>query len=279
MSLRLILLGTDGGPRPKVNRSAPANLVVFNDELFVVDCGNGVARQIVRAGYDLHKLRATFITHNHSDHNADYGTLLLLAWASGLSSPVDTYGPAPISDMTSHFVAMNKFDIDLRESDEGRPNFQSLVTSHEVASPGVIYERGGLQVSCVLVNHPPIVHSFAYRFDTFDRSIVFSGDTTYCPDLVEFARGADVLVHEVMFVDALEDVLPNNNGRTLLDHLLSSHTPVGLAGKVAEEAQVKTLVLSHFVPGSSIVSDDQWKDAAEKEFSGEVIVGHDLMNI
>ena len=277
MSLRLILLGTDGGPRPKVNRSAPANLIVFNDELFVVDCGNGVARQVVRAGYDLHKLRATFVTHNHSDHNADYGTLLLLAWASGLSGPVDTYGPPPISDMTSHFFAMNRFDIDLRQLDEGRPNLESLVTCHEVESPGVIYERDGLRVSCALVNHPPIVHSFAYRFETTDRSIVISGDTTYCPELVEFARGADVLVHEVMFVEALEDVLVNNNGRTLVDHLLASHTPVGMAGKVAEEAGVKTLVLSHFVPGSSVVSDDQWRDGAKMEFSGEVIVGHDLV--
>lgn len=277
MSLRLVLLGTDGGPRPKVNRSAPANLVVFNDELFVVDCGNGVARQIVRAGYDLHKLRATFITHNHSDHNADYGTLLLLAWVSGLSSPVDTYGPAPISMMTNHFFAMNRFDIDLRKSDEGRPDFESLVTPHEVESPGVIYERNGLRVSCVLVDHPPIIHAFAYRFDTAERSIVFSGDTAYCPDLIQFAKGADVLVHEAMFVDALDDVLVNNNGKTLVEHLLASHTPVGMAGKVAEEAQVKTLVLSHFVPGSSVVTDDQWKGEAKKEFSGKVVVGHDLM--
>jgi len=90
---KLILLGTAGGPTPKVDRSAPANAIVVGDDIYVIDCGNGVARQMVKAGLDLGRIRDVFITHQHSDHNADYGNLLLLAWATDLHTRVDTYGP------------------------------------------------------------------------------------------------------------------------------------------------------------------------------------------
>ncbi len=95
---RLILLGTGGGPRPKKVNSASAQVILVNDVPYVVDCGNGVARQLVFAGVPLPSLRHVFITHHHSDHNADYGNLLLLAWASGLRTRVDTWGRPPRED-------------------------------------------------------------------------------------------------------------------------------------------------------------------------------------
>jgi len=98
---RLILLGTGGGPRPKKAVSAPAQVILVNDTPYVVDCGDGVARQLSSAGVSLAKLRHVFITHHHSDHNADYGNLILLAWASGLSTQVDAWGPPPLTKMTS----------------------------------------------------------------------------------------------------------------------------------------------------------------------------------
>jgi len=277
LSIKVVLLGTDGGPRTKVGRNASANLVIHDNNLYVVDSGNGVARQIVRAGYDLHKLRASFITHHHSDHNADYGTLLLLAWASGLITEVNTFGPPPLQSITDLFFAMSKVDIDVRMADEGRPPLRSLVCCHEIESPGILLEEQGLRISATLVDHPPLRHAFAYRFDTDERSIVFSGDTCYSPELIEFAKGADTLVHEVILVDALQSTLVNNNAERLIDHLLASHTPADSAGKIAAEAGVDTLVLTHCVPGSSVVSDHVWQEEAAKEFSGRIVVGHDLM--
>ena len=88
---RLILLGTGGGPRPRKVSSASAQVIVANDTAYVVDCGNGVARQLVFAGVPLPKLRHVFITHHHSDHNADYGNLIWLAWTAGLRTRVDTW--------------------------------------------------------------------------------------------------------------------------------------------------------------------------------------------
>ena len=119
---RLILLGTAGGPSPKQTRSAPANAVVVNDAVYVVDAGNGVARQLVRAGLAPRNLRAVFITHHHSDHNADYGNLVLLAWTAGLRRPVDTYRPPPLARMTELFLALNARDIELRQDEEGVPS-------------------------------------------------------------------------------------------------------------------------------------------------------------
>ena len=97
--MRLILLGTAGGPTPKKSRAAPAQMILVNDEAYIIDCGNGVAQQIVKAGVKLSAVRHVFLTHHHSDHNADYGNLMLLAWAADLDHRIDTYGPAPIKRM------------------------------------------------------------------------------------------------------------------------------------------------------------------------------------
>lgn len=108
---RLILLGTGGGPRPRKVSSAAAQVIVVNGVAYVVDCGDGVARQFVSAGLALPTLRHVFITHHHSDHNADYGNLILLAWTAGLRTRVDTWGPPPLEKITRLFFEMNEFDI------------------------------------------------------------------------------------------------------------------------------------------------------------------------
>src|SRR5690242_11761780 len=135
---RIILLGTAGGPTPKRGRAAPASVVLVDDEAYVVDCGNGVARQLVLAGVDLARIRQVFITHHHSDHNADFGTLLLLAWAGGLRTPVDTWGPPPLARMTELFFEMSAPDIDVRVADEARPPLKPLVHAHDISAAGVV---------------------------------------------------------------------------------------------------------------------------------------------
>jgi ribonuclease BN (tRNA processing enzyme) len=146
---KLILLGTGGGPRPRKASSAPAQ-VIANDTAYVVDCGNGVARQLVFAGVALDKVRNIFLTHHHSDHNADYGNLIWLAWTAGLRTRVDTWGPPPLESMTKRFFEMNGYDIKTRIADEGRTPLIPLV-----------------KVTAALVNHPPIVPAFGYRFEAY----------------------------------------------------------------------------------------------------------------
>ncbi len=105
---RLVLLGTGGGPRPRTANSASAQVIISNGAAYVVDCGDGVARQMAFAGVSLASLRHVFITHQHSDHTADYGNLIWLAWTAGLSSRVDTWGPPPLQRMTELFLEMNQ---------------------------------------------------------------------------------------------------------------------------------------------------------------------------
>ena len=278
---RLILLGTGGGPTPKKSVSATAQVIIVNDSAYVVDGGDGVARQLVAADVPLRSLRHILITHHHSDHNADYGNLLLLSWASGLTTSVATWGPPPLTKMTELFLAMNAYDIDIRIRDEGRVPLAPLIQPHEVSQGGVVMQDDNVKVTSTLVDHPLVTPAFAYRFDGPDRSIVISGDTARSDNLVKLARGADVLVHEAMWLPGLERILARDpNAARLKEHLLASHTAVEDCGRVAEAAGVKTLVLSHLVPGGdATITDEMWTNAARQHFKGRVIVGKDLMEI
>ncbi len=278
---RLILLGTAGGPTPKKTRSAPAQVIVSGKAAYVVDCGNGVARQLALAGITLGSLRHIFLTHHHSDHNADYGTLLLLAWSSGLRSAVDTWGPPPLKQITRAFFEMSAADIKVRIRDEGNPPLEPLVHVHEVSKTGYVMNDGVLRVRCAAVSHPLVSPALAYRFDGPDRSIVISGDTAPSSDLIDLAHGADVLVHEVLYrpaVDAIAGSAPGSE--RLKKHLIDSHTSLEDVGRIAAAAEVKTLVLSHFVPSENPpIPDDVWLSGVKANFKGNVVVGRDLLEI
>jgi ribonuclease BN (tRNA processing enzyme) len=278
---RLILLGTSGGPRPKIDRAATSQVILVGDDAYVVDCGDGVCQRLVAAGVDLQRLRKVFITHHHSDHNADYGNLLLLSWAAGLRSPVDTYGPPPLARMTELYFELNAYDIETRMDDEERVPLVPLVTAHEISAGGVVAEDDHVRVTAALADHPPVTPALAYRFDTADRSIVMSGDTAYSENVLELARDADVLVHEALFVPGLErTVAKAPNAPRLLEHIIASHTTAEDAGRLAAAARVKMLVLSHLVPADDpAVGPDVFRTEAAKHYSGEIIVAADLMEI
>ena len=275
---KLVLLGTGGGPTPKIERNAACNAVVVGDATYIIDAGNGVARQLARARLAFNSLRAVGITHHHSDHNADVGTLLHLAWCANLDRPVQTFGPAPWQSMWDSFLDYARRDVQIRIVDEGRPDFASLVSARNVTEPGLVFEDERVRITATWVNHPPI-EALAYRIDTEDRSYVISGDTTPCDSLVELARGADVLVHEVMHIPSIDPLLQRSNGQRLREHLIDSHTASTDVGAVAARAEVGHLVLSHFVPSAPQVPDQVWLQDAQQDFSGPITVGADLMEI
>jgi ribonuclease BN (tRNA processing enzyme) len=278
---RVIILASGGGPRPRKDRGSTAHAVIVDGVLYVVDCGNGVARQLAQAGVPLPSLRHVFVTHHHSDHNADYGNLLWLAWASGLRSRVDTWGPPPLEKMTRLFFEMNAYDIDTRIADEGRPPLVPLINVHELTQGGPVMQDERVKVTAALVDHPPVVPALAFRFDAPDRSIVFSGDTNKSDNLVQLAKGADVLIHETLWVPGVDRLVARiPNAATLKKHIIDSHTAVEDVGRVAAAAGVKTLVLSHLVPPDDpTITDDMWIGAARPHFKGEILVAHDGMEI
>ncbi len=179
-----------------------------------------MARQLVFAGVPLPTLRHVFITHHHSDHNADYGNLIWLAWTAGLATRVDTWGPRPLEKMTR-------------------------------------------------------------LFDAADRSIVISGDTAPSDNLMKLARDADVLVHAVVYVPAVDRLVARvPNAARLKASIVAHQTSVEDAARLAQAAGVKTLVLSHLIPADDPDMTDQlWIDAARTHFHGSIIVGKDLLEI
>lgn len=281
MRMRVIILASGGGPRPRRDRGATAHAVIVDGVLYVVDCGNGVARQLAQAGVPLPSLRHVFVTHHHSDHNADYGNLLWLAWASGLATRVDAWGPPPLERMTRLFLEMNAYDIDTRIADEGRPPLAPLIHVHELTQAAPVMRDERVTVTAALVDHPPVVPAFAFRFDGPDRSVVFSGDTTRSDNLVRLAQGADVLIHETLWVPAVDRLVARNPHATMLKkHIIDSHTAVEDVGRVAAAAGVRTLVLSHLVPADDpTITDDMWIGAARPHFTGDIMVARDGMEI
>jgi ribonuclease BN (tRNA processing enzyme) len=278
---RLVLLGARGGPLVTGYTPGPsANVVVFRGEPYVVDAGYGVSAKLTQAGVPLASLRRVFITHHHSDHNLELGNLLYNAWVGGLRTPVDVYGPRGLDELLAGFWASNRFDIETRVSDEGRPDPRRLVAGHEFAQ-GVIHEGDGVRVTALRNRHPPIQESFAFKLELGAQTVVFSGDTAYFPPLAEFARGAEYLVHEVLLPGPLDAMLSRRpNAARLRQSILSHHTTAEEVGRIATAAKVRTLVLNHFVPGDDpALTPEVWAQAVRPTFSGEIVVGRDLLSL
>ncbi|MCC2096795.1 MAG: MBL fold metallo-hydrolase, partial [Hyphomicrobiales bacterium] len=256
------------------------NALICDGRLFVVDAGYGVTMRMVEAGLPLPAIEAIFITHHHSDHTLELGGLIYNSWVNGRRTPVHIYGPPETKHLVGHFLEAFRFDIETRKADEGRPDLRDLVHIHEFAD-GEILRDGTLTVTALRNVHPPITDSFSLKFALAGKTVVFSGDTAYFPPLAAFASGADILVHEAMHREGMERLVQRtNNASRLREHLIASHTLAEDVGKLAEQAAVKTLALNHFVPvDDPLVTEDSWRQAVLERYSGDLIVGRDLMEI
>ena len=276
------LLGTKGGPAIRPGSSMPtSNLVVMNGQHIVLDCGLGVTKGLVDQGMDLKNLSLIFISHMHSDHYLELGPLLHTAWTAGLKTKVTVYGPEGLDAHWDGFLASMKADIDLRIDDEGRPDLRDLLDIH-VVDTGKVYDQNGLTISALRTAHPPLIDCFAFSFKTATKHVVFSGDTAPIKALEDFARGADLLIHEAMLESALPSLMERigNGSDKLMAHWLRSHTFAHDAAKTATKAGVKRLALSHLIPSDDpTYGPKDWQDACADHWSGKLIVGHDGIKI
>jgi ribonuclease BN (tRNA processing enzyme) len=274
---RLVLLGTKGGPAIRPGGPSPtASLLELGGKTIVVDCGLGVTRGIVDAGLSLKMLDAVFVTHLHSDHLIELGPLLHTAWTAGLATPVKVHGPAGTGHYWRRFCQAMEFDIETRIADEGRPDVRELVELAEF-SEGMVTENDGLKVTALRVDHPPVAECFALRFEHGGRSIVFSADTAYFEPLAEFARGADILVHEAMLEEGVDRLVARTgNGARLKQHLFACHTLAADAGRIAASAGAGHLVLNHLIPADDPgIADSHWVAAVRKSWQGALTIGRD----
>ncbi len=252
---RVVLLGTAGGPDVR-SRTGTAVVVDVGGALYRVDFGIGSSVQFMRADLDPGRIRASFVTHLHSDHVAELYTFFTANWYY-LHEPTPIYGPppdprlriddghlviapeAPIPGLNGTLRAFQRayaYDNNIRVRDEampdlldpapGRAGIHPIELPADIAPCTTIFEDDRVRVSAALVDHPPVFPAYAFRFDTDAGSIVLSGDTTPCDALVRLARHADLLLHEVIDVDWVLDYTSRPGvPPELANHMLASHTP------------------------------------------------------
>jgi ribonuclease BN (tRNA processing enzyme) len=305
MATELVLLGTAGAPLPVAGRAGICTALVFDGRVFVIDCGRGAPSAYADAGLDFSRLEAVFLTHLHVDHVGDLPGMLLYGWGVRVRdgralAPVRVYGPSRpkalpsgdatfhrqttidpelpdpgTADLIGHILAGYAYHLNVMPLDATMPDAGALVRAHEidVPLPAVVFDDGSVRVSAVAVTHGRAVPALAYRFDTPDGSVAFSGDTTVNEDLISLAQGADILVHQVADLDYLKRHGIND---AELARLAALHTDVTQVGGVAERARVRELILSHYLPAHpGAVSEAEWARRAGRGFSGTTTAGHD----
>lgn len=271
---RVVLLGT-GNPVPDPERSGPCVAVVADGRAYLVDVGVGLVRRASAAAqkHSMRELLATelsiaFVTHLHSDHTIGLPDLILTPWVVGRRRPLELYGPPGIKEMAGNILEAYKEDIAIRVGGlEDKDTRGYRVEAHEIQD-GYVFRDGRVKVTAFSVNHGTWKHAFGFRFDTPGRSIVISGDTDVSENLIKYAKGCDVLVHEVYS----ERVLKSNPGSWQNYHM-DFHTSGVELGKIAAEVKPKLLVLYHqltWSPKETVLSE------IRENWDGEVAYGEDL---
>ena len=256
-------------------------MLIVDDVPYVVDCGPGVSKRLVEAKVALPDVRYVFVTHLHSDHVLEYGNMVYGGWSAGLNHPVESFAPVGMEALTKAYWESIKFDVDVRIADEGKPDPRKLLVAKDIKDSGPVMSNDKVKVTAFKTPHPPITENFAYKFETPDGVFVYACDTSFNPALAKFAEGADVLIHETIYVPGVDKMVARvKNASTLKEHLLASHTTTEDVGKIAAMAKVKKLVMTHFVPGDDpTITDEMWAADAKKHYSGPIVVAKDLMEI
>lgn len=297
---QVTLLGTGGGPIARIGRSQPANLLRIGGKAYLIDIGDGTARQLVRSGLRLNAVDAVFLTHLHFDHTAGLMGFLALDWQDRRSKPVDFYGPPGTARLVADtLAALGSGEAIFRPQLPDLPAMASVFRGHDwdVTGAREVYRDEAVAIRAVENSHYGTMHlaitdhgvdrSYSYRFDAADRSIVFTGDTGPSAAVEQLARGADVLVSEVIDIDAMTVSLRRRQQATgidqqpLIDHMTKEHLTAENAGRMAAAAGVRTLVLTHFAtpPGSEAIDQAAMLAAIRRHYQGKVIFGEDLTAI
>ena len=313
MATELVLLGTAGAPMPVAGRAGISSALIVGERIFVIDCGRGSPSAFADAGLNFSHLEAVFVTHLHADHTGDLAGMLLYPWGvrrsdHGPLPPIRVYGPSrpdavPVGDATfqrqttihpelpvpgttdlvEHILAGYAYHLNVMPLDVSMPDAGGLVRAIDIRArartdattqtPVTVFDDAVVDVTAVAVTHGRATPALAYRFDTADGSVVFSGDTTVNEDLIALAQGADILVHQVADLGYLKrHGMPD----AALERMVALHTDVTQVGGVAERARVHELILSHYLPAEPhAITKAEWAQRAGQGFSGTTTAGSD----
>ncbi len=273
-SFKVVLLGTGGGPPVNLQQFGASILVEAGSERFLFDCGRGTTQRLTQAGVPIGSISRLFLTHLHSDHVIQIPDLVLTGWAGGgRTIPLEVWGPDGTRDMMDHIQQAFAFDIHVRRDvDEKLPGEGITVVSHDIKQ-GIVFDEHGVKVTAFLVDHGPVQPAFGYRVDYRGHSVVLSGDTRVSENLIRFAQGVDVLVHEVVDAVAIRARPTYPANRERMESIIAHHTTPEQAGEVFSRVKPRLAVYSH-APNSEAVMTQ-----TRKTYAGPLQGPEDLLTI
>jgi len=290
----IITLGTGGGPQPRAGSAQSANMLIVNGKLYLIDAGDGVTRRIVQAGLKVPDVGVIFITHNHSDHMGGLANLMNTEWESARKTPINVYGPPGTERVVAAARELYRPNAEIRWSEGRRVPLEQVFVGHDVGTGTIIFQDENVRVTAAENTHFKFTRdepgfgrhkSYSYRFETPDRSIVFTGDTGPSDALVALATGADVLVTEVNSLEEVKESrikaglwqqMPPVEQEGFIRHMQEEHLTPEAVGTLATRAGVRTVVLTHFGM-SGIAKDDHRRFVGQvaKTYPGRVLVAQD----
>jgi ribonuclease Z len=283
VALQVLLLGTAGGPTFNAQRLGIGTLVLAGPEKLLFDAGRSITTGMSRMGIDPVDVTKVFITHLHSDHVISLPELYLFPWVSqGRSAPLQVWGPEGTRSMMENLQKAFAFDIHIRRDVDEKASPDGVKFVATDIRQGVVYDANGVKVTAFLVDHGPVKPAFGYRVDYRGHSVVMSGDTKPSDNLVQFAQGADVLIHEVgrskqdpaLLGPPNERIAGGFGTRQQLRTIADHHTDPAEAGQVFQRVKPKLAVFSHYnvAPAATV-------PLVKQNYSGRVEFGEDLMTI
>jgi ribonuclease Z len=272
--IKVTLLGT-GCPPPVIHRFGPSILVEAGTQKFLFDAGRGALQRLVQLGIQWQSIDGVFFTHLHSDHIVGFPDLWLTGWIvpPERNRPLSVWGPRGTKEMMEYLKLAYNFDIRIRLDDD-RTSLDGVTLLVEDICEGVVFERDRLIITAFEVDHRPIEPAFGFRIDYGGRAVVISGDTRASDNLIRYAVGVDLLIHEVVAPEIvqLHGMRPERAKR-----IISHHTTAEQAGMVFSKTKPRLAVYSHIVP--PIATELDLLPPTRKSYSGPLEVGEDLMMI
>ena len=272
--MKLTILGS-GCPSVDTDRYGPSALIDCDEGArILIDCGSGVTQRLLEHGVRGCEIDALLLTHLHSDHIVDLFQFVISSWHQGRSVPQKIFGPPGTKNYVDQLMNLWKSEIKQRIVHEQRPSNTALEIEIKEIDNGTVMNFDKLSVRSVEVLHQPVKKAFGFIFETTHAKAVISGDTKYCPALIEASKGADVLLHEVFIHNEMPVVEGIRTVQTV-KNVASYHTLDSAVGKVASKAQVGCLMLTHFAP--PVFDRKKLLNTVSKDFKGHVVIGEDLM--
>lgn len=268
--MEVTLLGT-GTPRPSIERFGSATLVNAGGQYFLFDVGRGATIRLQQAGITPNQIDKVFLTHLHSDHISGLDDLWITGWVWQRQEKLNVHGPLGTHQLVEGLRNAYAADISYRVANVGHDDEKAKIESVEI-TPNTIYEKEDVKISAFLVEHSPVKPAYGYRIEFGNRTVVISGDTTYSENLIKNTQQADLLIHEIT---AASPSLLKRNKR--LSSVVAYHTNPEQMADTLNKTKPKMTVLNHVllfgVPESQVI------DEIKQQYSGDVVMGYDLMKI